>query len=823
MNDLRFAFRQLLKNPGFTIVAALTLALGIGANTAIFSVVSHVLLRPLPFKEPERLVTLWERNPARGYEMNNVSPGTFADWKTQTDAFDGMAAFGLHRSLNLTGDHEPERIVAVPVSANLFSILGVHPLHGRTFLPEEETPGNHSVIILSHALWKRRFGADPNIIGKTIALDGHNHTVVGVMPPKIIFPGMTGILMGFFFSRPADIWLPLALPSESLSNRSNHSLFALARLKGGVPLAQAAAQMDALMQRIATANPGELMGTHAKLISLHEQSVGNVRTGLLVLLGAVAFVLLIACANVANLFLARAAARQKEIAVRVAVGASRGQIIRQLLTESVLLAVLGGLLGTLFAYWSLDALLSRVGESIAITTPGWSEIRLDRQVFAFTLVVSLATGLAFGLAPALRATKLDLSQTLKEGQRGAGGSDRFPLRRSLVVMQTALVMVLLIGAGLMLQSFLRLQNVPAGFNTARVLTMELSLPDTRYPKPPQWAVFYEQLLLRIKALPGVQAAGATTQLPLSGDIGNTVFQIEGRPPPPPGEWQTADWITATPGYFGAMQIPLHAGRLFTEQDRHDSARVCVINRNLADRYFPDENPIGKRLVVGLDQSVTNEIVGIVRDVRQRTLTPGEDLPAAIIGGQIYLPYQQFPIWSRLSIVVRTASEPLALANAVRRELAAMDKDVPASRVRTMDMVRGNSIAQPRFRALLIGVFATLAFVLAVIGIYGVVAYTVTRRTHEIGVRMALGAQTRDVIRLFVRKGMKSVLLGIAIGAVSAFALGRLLASLLFEVKPGDPLTFAAVAFALAGAAFLACFIPARRAAKVHPMEALRYE
>ena len=819
MNDLRYAIRMLLKNPGFTAVAVLTLALGIGANTAIFSVVSHVLLRPLPFKDSDRLVSIWERNPARGYEMNNVSPATFVDWKTQTDAFDGIAAFGFHRSLNLTGEHEPERIIGVPISANLFSVLGVHPVHGRVFLPEEEVPDNRSVI-LGHGLWQRRFGSDPNIVGKTIALDGRSHTVVGIMPPKIVFPGMTGLLMGFFFNRPADIWLPLALPAESLSNRSNHSLFAVARLKSNMPLSQATAQMDALMQRIVKANPADLIGTHAKLIPLHEQSTGSVRSGLLVLLGAVAFVLLIACANVANLFLARAAERQKEIAIRVAVGASRGKIIQQLLAESVLLAVLGGLLGTFFAYWSLDLLVGRVSETIFITTPGWNDIRIDRQVFAFTLFLSVATGLIFGCVPALRATRLDLNQTLKEGLRGSAA--RFPLRRSLVVLETALVMVLLIGAGLMVQSFVRLQSVPAGFNAARVLTMELSLPDTRYSSPDRWAAFYEQLLQRIRALPGVQSAGATTQLPLSGDVGNTAIQIEGRPPLAPGELQTADWITATPGYFAAMQIPLQAGRLFTEQDRPDSSPVCLISRGLADRHFPNENPIGKRLIVGLGDSITNEIVGIVRDVRQRSLNSG-DFPAALIGGQVYLPYLQLSVGSRVSLVIRTASEPLALASAVRGEIAAMDKDLPTSRIRTMETIRGNSIAQPRFRALLVGLFAALALVLALIGIYGVVAYTVTRRTREIGIRIALGAQTADVLRLLVGTGMKSVLAGIAIGAIGAFALGRFLSSLLYEIKASDPLTFVVVAIILAGAALLACFIPARRATKVEPLEALRYE
>jgi putative ABC transport system permease protein len=825
MNDLKFAFRQLLKNPAFTAVAVLTLALGIGANTAIFSVVSSVMLKPLPFTQPERLVTVWERNPARGYDMNNVAPATFTDWKAQSQAFEGIAAFGLHQALNLTGDQEPERITGVAISANLFQVLGTHPMHGREFSADEETPGRDRVVILSHALWQRRFGSSLEIIGKTIALDGNTYAVVGVMPTGFVFPGMTGVLFGFFFSRPADVWLPLAMSADVLKTRSDHSLFAVARLKPGVSLAQAGAEMDALTQRIEQANPGNLMGTHARLLALREQSIGGVRSGLLVLVTAVAFVLLIGCANVANLLLARAAARQREIAIRVALGATRLQVIRQLLTESVALAVLGGALGTLFAVWGVELLVNRVGETVALTTPGWNEIRIDGRMLAFTLLVSLGTGILFGLVPALQATKPDINESLKEGGRSATeGYRRNRFRSSLVVAEMALALMLLIGAVLMLQSFLRLQRVNAGFNASRVITMELSLPESRYPEGPQWTAFYEQLVRRLQALPGVQFAGATTQLPLSGDVGNTTFEIVGAPPAQPGEWTTTDWIAITPDYCRVMQIPLDAGRYFAEQDKNDSPPVCLINQSLAKRYFANESPIGKKLVVGIN-GFTAEIVGIVQDVRQRSLDV-DTLPAqlqAAFSSQIYVPYAQLPVRPRMSVVVRAWSDAASLAGALRTEVRAADKDLPVSKLRTMETVRGNSIAQPRFRTMLVALFGAVALVLAAVGIYAVMAYSVTRRTHEIGVRMALGAQREDVLKLVVQQGMGLALIGTVVGLAGAFVLTRLMSGVLYGVSATDPLTFTMVSLGLVGVAFLACYVPARRAAQVEPMEALRYE
>ena len=825
MNDLRFAVRQLLKNPGFTLVAVLTLALGIGANTAIFSVVSSVLLRSLPFKDPDRLVLVWERNVKKGYEMNHVGVATFLDWKAQNNSFESMATFGIDEGLSLTGDHEPEVVTAVPVSANLFEVLGVNPILGRTFRVEEETPGRDQVVILGHGLWQRRFGSDPNLVGKTILLDGRSYVVIGIMPPGFVFPGMTGVLYGFFFSKPADVWVPLALPAELLSNRGNHLLEVVARLKPDVNLSRAGAEMDAIMQRISQANPAEIMGDHAKVIPLREQSVGTVRSGLLVLLGAVAFVLLIACANVANLLLARAASRQREIAIRIALGAGRLQVIRQLLTESLLLALLGGALGTLFALWSTDLFVGTVGDTIALTTPGWTDIRIDRGVLGFTLLISLATGLIFGLMPALQSATPNPNESLKEGERGSTeGFQRHRLRSLLVVTQIALAMMLLTGAALMLQSFLRLQGVNPGFDVNRVITMQLNLPESRYTNQQQRAAFFHRFTERCRLLPGVQFASATSQLPLSSDVGNTTIEVVGRPPLPPGQWDVTDFISVTPEYLGAMQIRLYAGRFINEHDTEESPPVCVINQTTAHRYFGKEDPTGKKLKLGVN-NFTPEIVGVVRDVRQHGLDFDSLSPQIqkLMSSQVYVPYAQTALWPKMTVVVRTSSAPMGLATALRAEVRALDKDLPVSKVRTMETVRGDSIAQPRFRALLIVLFGALALTLATIGIYGVMAYSVARRTHEIGLRMALGAQNTDVLKLVLRQGIRLAVTGLLIGLAGAFALTRLISGLLYGVSATDPLTFAIVPALLFAVALLACWIPARRATRVHPMEALRYE
>ena len=757
--------------------------------------------------------------------MNHVGAATFLDWKAQNHVFESMAAFGIDEALSLTGEHEPERVTAVPVSANLFEVLGVNPKLGRTFRVDEETPGRDQVIILGHGLWQRRFGSDPNLVGKTILLDERSYVVVGIMPPGFVFPGMTGVLYGFFFSKPADVWIPLALPAELLSNRGNHLLEVVARLKPNVNLSQSGAEMDAMMQRISQANPAEVMGDHARVIPLREQSVGTVRSGLLVLLGAVAFVLLIACANVANLLLARAASRQKEIAIRVALGASRLQVIRQLLTESVLLALLGGALGTLFALWSTDLFVGTVGDTIALTTPGWTDIRIDRGVLGFTLLISLATGVMFGLVPALRFAKPNLNESLKEGERGSTeGFQRNRLRSLLVVVQIALAMMLLTGAALMLQSFLRLQGVNPGFDVNRVITMQLNLPESRYTNQQQRAAFFQRLTERCRSLSGVQFAAATAQLPLSSDVGNTTIEVVGRPPLPPGQWDVTDFISVTPEYFGAMRIPLHAGRFIGEHDTEESPPVCLINQTTAHRYFGKDDPIGRKLKLGIN-NFTPEIIGVVGNVRQRSLDV-DSLPPQIqklMSSQVYVPYAQTALWPKMTVVVRASTPPMALANALRAEVRALDKDLPVSKVRTMETVRGDSIAQPRFRALLIVLFGVVALALATIGIYGVMAYSVARRTHEIGLRMALGAQNTDVLKLVLRQGIRLAVTGLLLGLAGAFALTRLISGLLYGVSATDPLTFAVVPALLFAVALLACWIPARRATRVHPMEALRYE
>jgi putative ABC transport system permease protein len=807
--DLRFGLRMLRKSPSFTIVAALTLALGIGANTAIFSVVNGVLLRPLPFPEPEHLVTVWERYPALNIEQNDPAAANYADWKAQSQSFDSLAMFTWAKGVNLTGGDEPARILNVSVTANLFQALRVGPLFGRVFTAEEETLGRDQVALLGYNLWKSRFGGDPAVVGKTIALDAQNCTVVGVMPQSFVFPGGTGI-------NPAvDLWRPLALSTKDWQERSWHDYQVIGRLKPGVSLDQARVEMDTLQTRIQKANPSTSAGTHCKLIELREQSVGGVRRALLVLFGAAAFVLLIACANVANLLLARAATRQREFAIRTALGAGRWPIMRQLLVESMLLALVGAGLGALLAVWGVPALAASAGGQIAESTPGWNEIGVDLNVLGFTLVVAVSTGVIFGLAPAFQAARPDAMAALKDGGRGlTAGARRNRLRSALVVAEIALASVLLIGAGLLLQSFLKLQSVPPGFNPARVLTFELGLPRARFEEQLARATLVERLCERLQAFPGVEAAGATHKLPLSGEGTNLGFEIEGRPPLKPGQFQAAEVTAVTPDYLKAMQITMRAGRPFDRRDTRGSPPVCLINEELAKRYFANENPIGKRLVRLLNPNTSWEIVGVYQDVRHKEL-------AKQVGPGIFVSYAQRPVGFTVSLALRTTGDPLSLASAVSAAVCEVDKDLPITKLRTMESVVSNSIAQPRFRSLLLGLFGALAVALAAIGVYGVISFSVTQRTHEFGIRLALGAQTGDVLRLVAREGMLLVACGIGLGVVAALGLTRVIASLLFGVKPTDLMTYVAVVAVLGGVGLLACMIPARRATKVAPIEALR--
>jgi len=807
--DLRFAARMLLRQPGFALVAVVTVALGIGANTAIFSVVNGVLLRPLPYLEPERLVALWETKTTAGQEPNSrneVALGNFLDWREQQSVCSEIAAL-TYASLNLTGLAEPERIQGASVTTNFFQLLGVQPIAGRLFLPEEENAGSPRAVIISHGLWQRRFGADTNLVGKTLTLNGNEHTVVGIMPPafELQFPS----------SREIDMWVPMRIDSSS-ANRQSHYLYVLGRLKPGITLEQAKEGMTVLAGQLEQHYPETNADRGANVIPLHSQLVGEVRSYIQVLFAAVGFVLLIACVNVANLLLARVAARNKEVAIRTALGASRFRLVRQLLTESLLLSVLGGLLGLLLAFWGIDFLVALTPPDV----PRLGEIGLHGPVFAWTFGIAILTGVLFGLAPALGVTRANLNESLKEGGRSTAAPGRARTRNLLVISEVALALVLLIGAGLMIRSFMRLQQVNPGFDAKHLLTMNILLPGQKYRERQQINTFFDQLFERIRAVPGVEGVGGIDPLPLSNSNSTTGFVIEGGPLLAVADRPEVGERTVTPGYFEAMRIPLHSGRAFTEQDRPEAPRVVIINEALARRFWPGENAIGKRL--GFQASVPqvwNEIVGIVGDVRHQRLD-ADPKP------EVYFAYQQYPD-RFMSLVARSSSEPAAdpaaLTAAIRNQVLAVDASQPVFDIKTMDERISKAVAPSRFIMLLLGIFGGLSLILAAVGIYGVISYSVTQRTHEIGVRMALGAEARDVLGLVVRHGMALALTGMAVGLAGAFALTRLMSGLLFGVSSTDPLTFGVFSVLLTGVALGACFVPARRATRVDPMVALRYE
>jgi putative ABC transport system permease protein len=808
LTDIRYGIRSLLKHPGFTGIAVITLALGIGANTAMFSVINAVLLRPLPYHEPAHLVTIWEESPERGMYQMPVSLANLRDWVDQNQTFEQISAYTF-TNLNLTGTGEPARLLTVRSSANLFPLVGATPLMGRPFLPEEDKEGANRVVILGHALWQSRFGSDPGILGKSLTLNNQNYTVVGVMSANSQFPVGFGY-MGKVLNDPIDLYVPLAATSGELS-RGNYSFFAIGRLKPGVTIDHARADMTTIESRLEQQYPDSNTGIGISLVPTQEQIVKEIRPALLVLIGAVAFLLLIACANIANLLLARAASRQKEFAIRAAMGASRLRVVRLLLTESVMVSLAGGCLGLLLALWGTEALMALTPDNI----PRLNEVGVDARVFSFTLAVSFVTGLVFGLVPALHAAKPDLNETLKEGSRGSMGSAAGKRTRSvLVAVEVALSLVLLIGAGLMIKSFLRLQEMDLGFNPDQVLAVDLSLSRSRYPEDRQQAAFFQQALERVQALPGIQSAGATTGLPLTLSLSGSDFRIEGRPEPEAGKEMIIHTRSVSPGYFKTLGISLNKGRDFSDRDKSDAPQAAIINDHLARIYFPGEDPIGKRITFDDGESWMS-IVGIIGDVKQL----GLDSSAK---PEVYFPYLQVAARS-MSLVVRTTSNPLSLAAAVKSQIQAIDKDLPINEAKTMQQLLAESTSGRRFNMLLLTIFAAVALVLAIVGIYGVMSYTVTQRTHEIGIRVAVGAQPRDVFRMVIGQGMMLAMIGVAFGLLGAFGLTRLMRTMLFGVEPTDPATFVSIAVLLIGVALVACYIPGRRATKVDPLVALRYE
>jgi predicted permease len=801
--DLRYGLRTLLKNPGFTIIAVVALALGIGANSAIFSVVNAVLLRPLPFKNPEQLVMVWENATHLGFPKNTPSPPNFLDWQRQNTVFTGMAAIS-ERSFNLTGVGEPERLDGRRVSANLFDLLGVPALLGRTFVPDDDRPGTH-VVLLSYSLWQRRFGSDPNVIGRAVTLNGESYTVIGVLPRSVHLPG--------YGNWNDQVWVPIAFNNEEITERGNHFLDVIARIKPAITLKQAQAQMETIAARLAKEYPRYNTRIGATVTPLHEELVGDMKPALLILLGAVGLVLLIACTNVANLLLARTAAREKEIALRLALGASRSRLTRQFLTESVLLALLGGCFGLLLALAGVHVLKTFVPATILQI----QAINIDARVLVFTALIALLTGIVFGLAPATHSSHSNLNDSLKEGGRdSAVGKKGNRIRGLLVIAEVAVSFILLIGAGLLINSFLHLRNLDPGFRTDHLLTMKVDLSELKYPDGERRSVFFDEVLRSVRALPGVQSVAVAGNLPFTYNGDSMGIAVEGIPDSPPDQWPDVIYRAVGPGYFSTMGIPMIRGRDFTDQDKVDSKSVVVISEKTAQHYWPGQDPIGKRLKPGATTSNApwREVIGVVKDVRQNDFIAQPKM-------QMYFTYRQLKDLAANALVVRTSVEPMSLASSIRNAIWAVDKDQPVANIDTMDHIVSEAIARQRFSMLLLGIFAGLALVLAAVGIYGVMSYSVAQRTHEIGIRMALGARRADVLQMTVKQGLKLVGAGMMLGLVAAFLLTRVLASLLYGISATDPITFVGISLVLLAVAILASYIPALRATKVDPIIALR--
>jgi putative ABC transport system permease protein len=799
LNDFRYALRQLVKGPSFTIVAISTLALGIGACTAIFSVVDTVLLRSLEFPNPDRIVVIRETQLPKFPEFS-VSPPNYLDWAKQAKSFDHLAAYG-GAALNLTGEGEPQRLIGVKTTAHYFDVYGVKPVLGRMLLPAEDAQGKNQVVVLSYGFWQRVFGGARDVVGRAIQLNGEPYNVVGVAPA------------GFGLASKVDLWTPMAFKPEETANdaRGGHYINVVGRLKPGVTVAQARAELEVVATQLAQQYPDSNKGWGILMMPMQDYSVRDVKPVLYTLLGAVGCVLLIACANIANLLLARATARHREISIRAALGAGRGRLIRQLLTESVVLAVCGGVAGIVLARWGLDALLALAPS----TLPRISEIRLDKGVLIFSLALSVLTGLVFGIAPAWLAARTDVNEALKQGTRGSTeGGTRGRLRSALVVIEVVFALMLLGGAGLLARSFMQLANVDPGFDPDNATLLRLSLPQKKYALPEQQRAFADTLLERVKVLPGVQAAGVTHSMPIVSDyvLG---FNIEGRPAIAPSDLPSTNYYTVTPDYFKAMGIRLIRGRVFTPQDDAKAPRVAIINETMARQHFPNEDPIGKRINITNGPDTWREIVGIVGDIKQY----GVDKATS---AQSYEPFAQVPFTS-VNLVVRTNGSPAALLGALRPTVYAIDKDQPIGIIRPLEEIMADSIARQRFAMTLLSVFSAVALVIAAVGIYGVMAYNVVQRTGEFGIRMALGAQQSDVMRLVLAQGGKLIGLGLLIGLAATLAASRAMGSMLFNTSAYDPLTLATITVLLAAVALVACFFPANRATKVNPIEALRSE
>jgi putative ABC transport system permease protein len=818
MTDLRYALRQLAKSPGFTVVAVLTLALAIGANTAVLSLVNALLIRPLPYKAPESLVLLWERFPTQGLERIPVSAPEYLDYEKQATSFEKIGAFN-YAAYNLTTGDVPERVSGAVVSPALFPLLGVEPLKGRVFTQQEGGQGRDDVVIISARLWERRFNSDPTIVGNKISLNGRPHTVVGIMPRKFDFPLPLFNVQGSRFASRPDIWKPIAFTNDELSARYSRSYGVIGRLRRGVSNAQAQAQIDTITANFRQTNPKNypagLTEFGAKLYPLQDQVVGPMRTGLWILLGAVTLVLLIACANLTIMLLARAASREREMAIRVALGASLKRMLRQLLTESVLVSILGGTAGVLLAIWAID-LLRMIG---AQTVPRLREVNLDLSVLAMTFGVAVVTGILFGLVPAIISAKPELTEALKEGGRGSiGGAHRNRLRNALIVAETVLALVLLIGAGSLVKSFVRLQNVSPGFNPHNVLTAEISLPVEKYPRDPRGLAvinFYNEAERRIKNIPGVQHAAFTVMLPLSGSNTDSSFIIEGQDPKMTGAYPDEEIRDITPDYFRVLETPLLKGRFFTEADTADSPQVVIVNQAFVKKYFRDGEALGKRISRDDTNPKWATIVGIVSDIKHRGLDT-EAQP------EYYLPHTQGPD-REMVLAVRSAQDARTLAHTIQEELRNVDADIPLSNVRTLDAVVADSVAPRRLSVVLLSAFSGIALLLASVGMYGVMSFLVVQRTHEIGVRMALGAQRSDVLKMVIGHAAKLLGIGAAIGLPVAFFSNSALRTLLYQVGPFDLSIFLIVTLILAGVALLASYVPALRAARADPVVALGHD